>query len=264
MIAWVNGAWVKGGAPALAASDRGFTLGDGLFETIYYDGAALRRFSRHRARLCTSTCALGLPAPPSGLDSLCLDVLTKNDLRHAPASVRVTWTSGAGARGLARPEPMAPTLVITAAPFARDAAPASIVTARVRREDGVTARHKTLSYIANVMAMREAGANEAVLLNRSGLLAGGARCNVVCVIDGALRTPAVAHGALPGTVRAAMLDAPLDVRVSAIGAGEIARIEAAAITNALQGVRRVSRWDGRALGAHPLIERLVEAEPALV
>lgn len=262
MTAWMNGAWIAEGAPALAVNDRGFTLGDGLFETIYYDGAALRRLGRHVARLCTSACALGLPTPSKALDELCLEVIAKNGLRDASAAVRVAWSSGVGPRGLARPEPMTPTLIITAAPFTRDASSLGVTTARVRREIGVTSQHKTLSYLTNVMAMREAD-GEAALLNRAGVLAGGARSNIVCVIDGALRTPAVAHGALPGTLRAALLDAALGVRIGAIAAQDIARIEAAAITNALQGVRRVSHWDGRALGAHPLIARLIEAEPEL-
>lgn len=264
MIAWVNGAWIEDGAPALAVSDRGFTLGDGLFETLYYDGAALRRLDRHKTRLCGSARALGLPPPPTTWGDLCLDVLVKNGLRDAPAAVRVSWTSGPGARGLARPSQLSPTLVITASPFVRETSPLKVVTALVRRECGVTARHKTLSYLPNVMALREAPADgEAALLNRAGLLAGGARSNIICVIDGELRTPAIGHGALPGTLRAALLESTLGLRIAPISARDIAHIEAAAITNALQGVRRISYWDGRALVAHPSIERLIEAELVL-
>ena len=71
--------------------------------------------------------------------------------------------------------------------------------------------------------------------------------------------PRVADGALPGTVRAELL-ARGAVQATILSTNDIAAAEAAAITNAIFGVRPVHLWDGRALATdHPRIAQLREA-----
>ncbi|HVZ98960.1 MAG TPA: aminotransferase class IV [Caulobacterales bacterium] len=266
MIVWCNGDWADAAAATLSPADRGFLLGDGLFETMLWDGAVLCRFGRHMQRLRASAEALKLPEPPpdAALHAIALDVLARNALRAHRAAVRVTWSAGAGARGLPRPERIAPTLLISCAPSPKPEAPAVVITASFPRNAGApSARFKTLSSIDNVMARGEAaaaGADEALMLNGAGGLAGGAACNVFLVLDGVARTPEVAHGALPGTVRQALLEAGLEIETAILTRADMGRAEAACITNALQEVRPVSRLDGRALdAAHPAIARLRQA-----
>jgi branched-subunit amino acid aminotransferase/4-amino-4-deoxychorismate lyase len=95
----------------------------------------------------------------------------------------------------------------------------------------------------------QSGADEALMLNTRGNVASGAASNIFLVIDGRVRTPALEDGALPGTVRAALLDAALGVEVGAIAAEDAARAEAAFITNALNPFRAVKSIDGRVLDA---------------
>ncbi len=263
MTAWVNDDW----ADAIDVRDRGFTLGDGLFETILWDGARLRRFSRHVARLHASAAALGLPLPPGGdrLGEISEDLLRRNGLQSAPAAMRITWTAGVGDRGVLRPAPMRPALVITAGAYTRPTTPAVLVTSTIRRnETAPSARFKTLSYIDNTMARAEAvarGADEALQLNTQGRVAGGACCNIFVVIDGVIITPPTADGALPGTFRAALLQANPHIVERSTAAEELARADGAIITNALHESRAVSQIDGRPLDAdHDLLKTL--AAPA--
>ncbi|MDZ4776818.1 MAG: aminotransferase class IV [Alphaproteobacteria bacterium] len=261
MIIWCDGQWIDERKPAAPAIDRGLTLGDGIFETVLWNGDRLLRFDLHAARLHASARSLDLPPPPvaDALAELAVTTLRKNAIANARAAVRITWSAGAAARGLARPDQAAPMLIVSVAPSARLETPATLATSRIRRnETAPSARHKTLSCIDNVMALHEAlgaGAEEALLLNSAGNLACGARTNLICVLDDLAVTPRVEDGALPGTVRAALMASGLVVRP--LTTADLARAEAVAITNALQGIRTVARCDGRALaGDHPLILRL--------
>jgi branched-chain amino acid aminotransferase len=170
----------------------------------------------------------------------------------------LTWSAGRGPRGLLRPRELAPVLIATAAPIAVNDTPVNLaVSSILRNETAPSARFKTLSRIDNVMALIEAeraGADEAVQFNTQGALAGGAFSNVFVVIDGQIRAPAESDGALAGTVRGALIEQGLAVKIGRIDRSQFARAEAACITNALQPCRIVARLDGRALATnHPLL-----------
>jgi branched-subunit amino acid aminotransferase/4-amino-4-deoxychorismate lyase len=254
MIIWCDGDWLEGDAARVPVRDRGFALGDGLFETILWD-CGLKRFDRHHARLTSSAAALRLPPPPEegALADIARETIARNQLHNTRAALRVVWTAGAGPRGLPRPQDITPSLIISAAPSPELTEPVALKTVSIRRnETAPSSRHKTLSYIDSVMARAEAeaaGADEALMLNTRGNVASGAASNIFLVIDGRVRTPALEDGALPGTVRAALLDAALGDEVGAIAAEDAARAEAAFITNALNPLRAVKSIDGRVLDA---------------
>jgi len=247
--------------------DRGFTLGDGLFETVLAEHGALARLEAHLARLRAGCEALGLPAPdPNEAERLMRLALSAAELEGARAAVRLTLTAGSGGRGLDRPDGLSPRLVATAAPAPRPLTPARLATARVRRNDASPAsRHKTLAYLDNVLARREAraaGADEALMLNTRGEVACAAAANVFWIAAGRLFTPALECGVLAGFERAETI-----VRARALGitVEEVAAppetltaAEAVFITNSLIGVRPVEALDGRALPpGHPLLARLL-------
>ena len=75
--AWVNGALVEPGAPALAALDHGVTVGDGVFETLKVVDGVPFALTRHLRRLASSAAGLGLTPPDprvirDGLDEVLL------------------------------------------------------------------------------------------------------------------------------------------------------------------------------------------------
>jgi branched-chain amino acid aminotransferase/4-amino-4-deoxychorismate lyase len=248
--------------------DRGFTLGDGLFETVLADQGALRRLDAHLDRLSAGCVALGLPAPDRALaEALMRQALEDTGLAGVRAAVRLTLTAGSGGRGLDRPDAPSPRLAAAAAPAPRPLAPARLVTAKVRRNDHSPAsRLKTLSYLDNVLARteaREAGADEALILNTRGELACAAAANIFWVADGRLFTPALECGVLAGVTRARVFAAApaLGLQVEAVRAGldALERAEAVFLTNALIGVRTVESIDGRAFAPSPLVDRLAIA-----
>lgn len=266
MTTWLNGIWLDDDSPL----DRGATLGDGLFETILWDGAELKRFECHLDRLRRSARALALPTPPESavLRDNIEAALQRAQRRAVRSAVRLRWSVSGKARGLARGADASPSLAVSISDTPRSEGALILHTSRIaRNQSAPSARHKTLSYIDNVMAYREAesaGADEAVQFNTLGRLAGGARSNIFCVINGRLLTPPIGDGALPGTRRAALLAARIGVVVAPISRALALRTDALAISNTLMGVRVAQSWDGRILDTgNTIIQQLMSMNEAL-
>ncbi|MEI9891611.1 MAG: aminotransferase class IV [Caulobacteraceae bacterium] len=242
--------------------DRGFLLGDGLFETVLFKAGQPVLWEAHVERLGRGCAALGLPLPDGRrLESEARRVIADRRLGSARAAVRLTWTAGSGGRGLARPEPPTPRLAISAAAAPRPETPASVVVSTVRRNArSPSARLKTLSYVDNVLARREAegaGADEALMLNTAGHAACATAANIFWIVDGRLYTPSLGCGVLDGVLRAKVLSSASVNEVRA-GLDAVLQAEAAFLTNSLIGIRTIKVLAGRFLQPHPIIDTLTK------
>lgn len=251
------------GSQVLPIDDRGFLLGDGLFETVLFRAGEPVLWDAHLARLGRGCQALGLPAPDAGkLEAEAARALKDRRLGTARAAVRLTWTAGSGGRGLSRPEPPAPRLIVSAAAAPRPETPATVMVSSVRRNArSPSARLKTLAYLDNVLARREAeaeGADEALMLNTAGHAACASAANLFWITDGSLHTPSLACGVLDGVMRARVLKAApvLEARANL---DALLKCEAAFLTNSLIGIRTIRVLAGRFLQPHPMIGALSES-----
>jgi len=109
---WVDGRILPADAPAISVFDRGFLLGDGIFETLRARRGVVVELDAHLERLRESAVPLGIALPPDDAPIVAgiAAVLAAEGLAddgsagHAPgdAAVRITVTRGAFlARGLA-------------------------------------------------------------------------------------------------------------------------------------------------------------------
>ena len=253
---------------AIPLDDRGLLLGDGLFETLLWTRGALVLAEDHARRMIRGAGVLGLPPPDiEEFHALARAAVANAGLTDARAAVRVTLTAGSGGRGLERPAEVRPRHFATAASAARQTEPAVIANAAIRRNAASpTSRLKTLAYLDNVLARRQAradGADEAVLLNTDGHLAGAAAANLFWIKEGALVTPPLEAGCLDGILRAAVLAAAAGLEVptgeSLAGPQALSGADAVFLTSSLIGVRPVRRFGERTFAPHPLAERLAEA-----
>lgn len=267
----LGGRLVDASAARIDPADRGFLLADGLFETLrVYDGKAFK-LKAHLARLAAGARILGLPMPPAGeVGTAIADTLAANKLREA--SLRITLTRGPGQRGLLPAGKTTPTLMIAAFPAAeRSLAPMTAHVVSIRRnEHSPLAQVKSLAYLDNILALREAaeaGCEEALFLNTAGRLAGGSRSNVFLVLDGKLATPPLSEGVLAGITRQSVLDiaadAGIETRETPLTMADLARAGEAVICNSLLEVRALSRIDKRALSPGPMAKTLAERYRAL-
>lgn len=235
------------------ADDRGLLLGDGLFETILAEAGELRSFDAHLDRMTRGCSVIGITPPdPPAARAAAVAALVSADLAGGRAAVRLTWTAGAG-RGLERPAGAEGRLIVQA--FAASALdhPVRLATAPLRRnETSPLSRIKSLSYLDNILARRQAremGADEALLLNGRGEIACAAAANLFWVREGRLFTPALACGVLDGIVRAQVIGAARAMGVDVVEAAEPASAlegaEGVFLSNSLIGVRAVAAVDGR-------------------
>ncbi|WP_246472488.1 aminotransferase class IV [Azospirillum tabaci] len=251
-VVWLNGRLLPAEEARIDPADRGFTLGDGLFETIRVSGGTARHLDRHLARLGGSAALLGLPLP-RGAAALAdaAEALIAAEGR-AEGVLRVTLTRGTGARGVLPPADAVPTLLMTLAPAPPPGGPVEAVIARTtrRNEHSPLSRVKSLNYLDSILARQEAatrGAGEALLLNSAGRLAESSVANLFIVRGGRLLTPPVAEGALPGIRRALILEWG-DAEEAPVSVDELLGAEEAFLTNSL-GLRPLLRVDGQAIGA---------------
>ena len=208
---FLNGRLTTSVEARIDPADRGFLLGDGVFETLSCLAGRPVFLDRHLKRLTDGADALGIP-PLLGADRIAeavLETLAASDLARSDAVVRITLTRGPGPRGLRSPDDPRPTLMITAgATHQTEVLPASVVIASVRRnEHSPTSRLKTLNYLDNILARREAearGAGEALMRNTAGDLCCASAANLFVVNSGTLMTPPPEAGVLPGITRAAI------------------------------------------------------------
>ncbi len=251
------------GEAAVDPRDRGFTLGDGVFETMRVRGGAVLRIERHLSRLRAGAAVLGLSPLPRDEDLA--DAITRtlaaNELTDA--AVRLTVTRGVPkSRGLL-PDPEATvTVVVHAQPFA--GYPAGLYGRGMRaviggvacNEHSPTAGIKHLGRLDYLLARREAaarGADEALMLNTAGNLACASTANVFLVRGDTLLTPHPASGVLPGIVRGLVLSelAPrlsLEAAERELRPEEIIGSDEAFLTNALLGIMPLVEVDGRRIG----------------
>lgn len=268
MRVWVGsgeaGGLIDAEQAVVSVFDHGFTVGDGIFETMRAVNGRLFLWPWHLERLHASANHMRIALPG---DDLLTDIVTGVAQESAqeiagPARVRLTISAGLGPLGSSRLQ-TPPTVVCAASP-----APVRSGDARVhlvswpRNERSPLAGVKSTSYAENVLALAEAealGAGEALFLNTRGELCEGTGSNVFIVRDGAAYTPPPTAGLLAGVTRRFVLglgDSSLSVSERSIDESEFAAADEVFLTSTFQDVRGVADIDGRALPVGPVTREL--------
>jgi branched-chain amino acid aminotransferase len=273
---WIDGTVVAPEEARISVLDHGFLYGDGVFEGIRALGRRVYKLEQHLARFEHSARALALELP-GGRDGARAAVLAAlRALGQDEAYVRLIATRGDGPLGVDPTTCKTPRLICIADSlrlFSPEKAAAGIdlVTASVRRPpaDVLDPRVKSLNYLNNAMARLEArqrGADEALLLNRAGMVAEASAANVFAVLDGTLATPLPSDGALAGLTRAGVLELAGELGLAAgertLGRYDLLAAEEVFLTGSGAGVVPVRSLDGRAIGAGapgPITRRIATA-----
>jgi branched-chain amino acid aminotransferase len=271
---WVDGRVLPADGPHLSVFDRGFQLGDGVFETLRARAGHPTELAEHLARLVGSADALGIALPgdlarrlATGLaDLLAAEGLDGPD---GDASVRITVSRGAfHGRGLLPPdEAVDATIAIQAWPVVPPPADhlergLHLIPSAVRRDaSSPLAALKTTSRADSVYARLEArrsGADDALFLTIDGLLSEGTTANIFLVRQAAdgieeLATPSLDCAILPGTTRSWLLAwaarAGLRPFEGALTPADLAAADEAFLSSSVAGVLPVTEFAGRPIGA---------------
>ena len=267
----LNGRFLPLDEAQVSANDRGFLYGDGVFETIRIHDGRPFLWDCHMMRFADGSESLGIDLPQS-TESLLDDVLELTSRNDSPESlVRIALSRGVGQRGYGVTGDEQPTLLITQHPLPQALSkPLSLVTTTARvAVDDPFARVKSANKLASILAKRQATeqrADDGLILNSDGDVTETSSANVFWVEDGALRTPPISDGVLPGVTRRLVIDlAPAlgqAVREESAAPDRLQQAKAVFVTSAATGIRAIGQVDGTALGTHPLVGQLQDAYKA--
>jgi len=214
-LAYVNGRFLRQAEAGVSIEDRGYQLGDGIYEVWAVMGGKLADAEGHFARLerSLSELRIAMPMTRAALTIALRETVRRNRVRHGIVYLQVT-------RGVARRDhafptaESAPTVVITAratnaaASEARAAKGVGVITTPETR--WARCDIKTIDLLPNVLAKqaaREQGAFEAWFVDAEGLVTEGASSNAWIVdADGILRTRDAEANILRGVTRLSLVD----------------------------------------------------------
>jgi len=267
-IVWANGRLEPVDKPLLTVTDRGFQLGDGVFETVRVVGGVVLELELHVSRLEVSAAALAIALPEN------LEVLLARAIREvcganglddagAPVAVRVTVSRGSiEGRALLPPDEVSSSLVVQA--WRVDPPPPGLVDkglqlviSSVRRDPASPlARVKTTSRAEFVYARLEArrrGADDALFLTTDGHLAEATSASLFLVEHSGLATPSLECGILISTTRAWVISsaAPrlgLAVREDTLRPEALFSADEAFLASSVAGIVPVTGVEGRPIG----------------
>lgn len=268
VIVFLNGRFLPEADAVVPLTDRGFLLGDGLFETVRVAGGQPFRFAQHLERLSRGAdfLKIKLPFTPKEIQQFAAQLIGKNN--RPEAVLRLTLTRGAGTRGYSIKGANQPTLAMTLHPLppqnAEEPLQWSLITSAYRIPAGdVLASFKTTSKILNVLARAEAeeqGADEALLLNTNGEVAETAGGNIFWIYHDTVCTVPTGRGVLPGITRAVVLEIcqslGLATNKRVIQPEHLRKAEGIFVTQSALGIIPVAAFNGQPVAPSPLVDQI--------
>jgi branched-chain amino acid aminotransferase len=231
----------------ISVFDHGFTVGDGVFETIQTLNGKFLSLPRHLERLKESASSINLVLPELDVIHSALDELRKEKIFQTARGgrLRVTCTSGGGPLGMHRGAGW--TLVTNWFPFELPTVSLSLMTSAVPKfKESMFNQVKSISYLENLVALNQAvdaGFDEAVLLNELGFLAEGTGTNIFIIKGDEVKTPPLSEGALGGITRQVLLESAPWIQQSRISREEMLEADFMFVTSTTRNLQAVSRLD---------------------
>jgi D-alanine transaminase len=209
-VVYVNGEYLPYGAAAVHVEDRGFEFADAVYEVCEVRDGRLVDERRHMLRLARSLRELKIEEPMAlrTLGVILRETVRRNRVRNGVVYLQVS--RGVARRDFAFPAPaVSPTVVCLARSLSREkadkraAAGVSVVTLPDIRWTRVDI--KTTGLLPQALARqaaKDAGADEAWMVDGNGYVTEGASCNAWIVTDaGILVTRPAESGILRGITR---------------------------------------------------------------
>jgi branched-chain amino acid aminotransferase len=279
-VVWVDGRLEPADGAHVSAFDRGFLLGDGIFETLRAKGGRPLELDEHVSRLQRSARGLEIDLPADIATILAAgiaELIAAESLggTDVEASIRITVSRGPfRGRGILPTDEAPPATVVihvwpaSAVPVGHLENGLHLVTSGVRRDPlSPLAALKTTSraeYVFARLEARRAGADDALFLTIDGLLSEATSANLFLVRGSAdrgsrdrgtvqLATPSLDCAILPGTTRSWLLGwavrvglRPFEGHLTPV---DLAEADEAFLCSSVAGVLPVTRFEGFPIGS---------------
>jgi branched-chain amino acid aminotransferase len=245
----LNGKLIEPHIPVATAQNRSLRYGDGVFETMYWDGEKIKNLDFHMDRLFHGLSILQFDLS-AGFDRkfiseeirrLCVENST-----GIPARTRMTIFREDGY--LLLPSRNKPEFIIETS-FIQDENDVPLRLTIFRNESkstGILSNLKTNNYLLNIAALQYADANrfdDALILNGRGNICEASSSNLFLIQKGILFTPALSQGCVAGIKRRELLEKlpalGFQIEETIITKEMVFEMEEIFLTNAIRGIRPV-------------------------
>lgn len=204
--------WIDENDCPIPPTDRGLTLGDGVFDTMLVQNKQALHIQEHIERLLKHASILeiqNLPSPET-LKNRAEQLIDRNTNNNNRYALRTTITRGQGTRGIAPSSPEEPMVIMRIAQVPEKMPPANawIAENTRRNEYSPLSRIKSTNYADNILAMLEArknNCNEAILLNTQNKVCCSSSGNIYIVENDKIYTPPIEDGVMDGVTRSHLL-----------------------------------------------------------
>jgi branched-chain amino acid aminotransferase len=242
-----NGNLIDPKIPVALASNRSLRYGDGLFETMIWDGHQIKNLHFHLDRLFQGLDILQFDLTggfsrifiSEAIEKLCI-----TNSRAVKAKVRLNVFREDGAALF--PIQNKPGFIIESSVFPEpNPLPLRITFYEGEKKfPGILSNQKTNNYLLNILALqhaKEKGFDDAIILNSRGNICEASTSNIFLFQKGVLFTPALSQGCVAGTKRREMLEIlpglGFQVEETIITREMIFESEEVFLTNAIGGIR---------------------------
>ena len=219
-IVYINGLFWTIDKANISVLDRGFTHGDGLFETMRVYSGKIFRLEHHLDRLFQSarSILIELPITRNEIQSAIYAAIKLNGL--SDSIVRLTVTRGELDSGVNVDYSSPPTIVILVKPVKaiskktyKEGIGIKLYKKSAIRTQGISNKIKSCNYLSNIILRENALKEnffEAVLLDHNHNVTEGTISNIFIIKNNQLKTPILNEFVLSGIIRQAILDLCLE------------------------------------------------------
>jgi branched-chain amino acid aminotransferase len=219
-IVYINGLFWTIDKANISVLDRGFTHGDGLFETMRVYSGKIFRLEHHLDRLFQSarSILIELPITRNEIRSAIYAALKLNGLSNS--IVRLTVTRGELDSGVNVDYSSPPTIVILVKPVKaiskktyKEGIGIKLYKKSAIRTQGISNKIKSCNYLSNIILRENALKEnffEAILLDHNHNVTEGTISNIFIIKNNQLKTPITNEFVLSGIIRQAILDLCLE------------------------------------------------------
>ena len=219
-IVYINGLFWTIDKANISVLDRGFTHGDGLFETMRVYSGKIFRLEHHLDRLFQSarSILIELPITRNEIRSAIYAAIKLNGLSNS--IVRLTVTRGELDSGVNVDYSSPPTIVILVKPVKaisiktyKEGIGIKLYKKSAIRTQGISNKIKSCNYLSNIILRENALKEnffEAILLDHNHNVTEGTISNIFIIKNNQLKTPITNEFVLSGIIRQAILDLCLE------------------------------------------------------
>jgi branched-chain amino acid aminotransferase group I len=258
-LVFLNGSFVTKDKARVSILDYGFLFGYGIFETMRTYKGKVFCLEMHLERLQAAASGIEINVEKEYLKKVIYDTIRVNNLTES--RVRLIVTPGEGTLSPDIKTCSTPTIIVFAVPYhpySQDVYDRGwrVIISKIRRNSqSPLPGMKSSNFLESMLVKqeaRQAGVEDALMLNDKGLLAEASSSNVFIISNRILQTPCPGGGLLPGITRRLVLELAVELGIQSaecdITSEELLNASEVFLTNSMIEIMPVVKINDEIIG----------------